>query len=306
MSRVLGIDIGGSTSRARLAADGELLAEVQAPSASLTAAGLAAARQALASLLAQLPGTGPASLDAVCAGAAGMSEPDTREFLLALLRPLTKGGLVSVVPDMALVLPAAGFDDGIAVISGTGSVAIGQWQQHQVRAGGWGYLLGDEGSGYWIARAAVRAVLARRDRGQPGGPLAGQLTEAAGLAGIDELHAAFLRQPEPARWARYAPVALNSDDPLARALTTRAAAALAGLAATTARRLRTAYGAPPGLPVVLAGGLMKHELFRQAVTGAVAGRLPGSDVVTLTEPPVAGAVRLAYRQALRAAAGAAP
>jgi hypothetical protein len=42
------------------------------------------------------------------------------------------------------------------------------------------------------------------------------------------------------------------------------------------------------------------------VTGAVAGRLPGSDVVTLTEPPVAGAVRLAYRQALRAAAGAAP
>jgi glucosamine kinase len=293
MTKVLGIDIGGSTSRARLVADGEVLAEARAGSASLTAAGPAAAEQALASLLTQLPAVSEASLDAICAGAAGLAAPATRDFLLARLAPLTRSGMVSVVSDAALVLPAAGLDEGIAVISGTGSVTIGQWREHSIQAGGWGYVLGDEGSGYWIARAAVRTLLDRRDRGKPAGPLGRRLLEASGLPDVDALHAAFLAQPEPGRWAQYAPVVLDSDDPAAARLTAAAAAALASLAAAAAERLSTAHGAPRGLPVVLAGGLMSHDLLRAAATAAVAGELPGSRVVTLTEPPVAGAVRLA-------------
>ena len=68
MSRLLGIDIGGSKTRAQLVADGQVIADVQAGSASLAAAGPEAARQALSGLLAELPGAVPGSLDAVCVG----------------------------------------------------------------------------------------------------------------------------------------------------------------------------------------------------------------------------------------------
>ena len=54
------------------------------------------------------------------------------------------------------------------VIAGTGSIAYGRNDRNQAaRAGGWGYMLGDEGSGYWIGRAALRAVLRESDRRGP-------------------------------------------------------------------------------------------------------------------------------------------
>ena len=288
MSRVLGIDIGGSKSRARLAADDVIIADASAGSASLNAAGQPGAERALAALLSQLPeGTGP--LDAVCIGAAGLGAPQTRGFLLARLSPLTRSGNVIVISDAALILPAAGITDGIAVIGGTGSIAIGQYRGRSERAGGWGYLLGDEGGGYWIVRAAVRTLLERRDRAEPAGALAASLLAATGEADLDALHAAFLQRPQPRHWARYAPAVINSGDPAAALLTTQAAAALAGIGGQVADRL----GAPAGLPVVLAGGLMSDPRLREATAAAMVSAVPGCTVQPLAEPPVAGAVRLA-------------
>ena len=303
MSRLLGIDIGGSKTRAQLVADGQVIADVQAGSASLAAAGPEAARQALSGLLAELPGAVPGSLDAVCVGSAGVKVPETRQLLRAMLAPLTATGFVCVVDDAALVLPAAGLDHGIAVICGTGSIAVGRWRQHRVQAGGWGYVLGDEGSGFWIVRSAVRILLARRDHSESGGALAAALLAAAGCADTDALHAAFLRQPQPGFWARWAPDVLDSGDPAAAGLTTTAAVALAGLAGTVSAQLSSRHGAPAAVPVVLAGGLMKHDRLRGAVVSELAERMPASAVSVLTEPPVAGAVRLAAVQAGQPAAG---
>ncbi len=308
MSRILGLDIGGSKSRARLVADDVIIAEAEASSASLTAAGQDGADRALTALLRQLPAAaGP--LDAVCAGAAGLRAPQTRDFLLARLAPLTRSGTVIVVSDAELILPAAGLADGIAVICGTGSIARGEYQGRNGRAGGWGYLLGDEGSGYWIVRAALRTLLDRRDRGQPdagqprraqrspdqlspdqpGGDLGSSLLAAAGAADLDSLHAAFLREPQPRLWARYAPAVLACADPAAAELAREAAAALAGLAARVATRI----GAPADVPIVLAGGLMADPRLRTATSAALTATMPGCDVRPLAEPPVAGAVRLA-------------
>jgi glucosamine kinase len=308
VSRVLGLDIGGSRSRARLVADDVIIGEAEASSASLTAAGPHGADRALAALLQQLPvAAGP--LDAVCAGAAGLRAPETRDFLRARLAPLTSSGTVIVVSDAELILPAAGLADGIAVICGTGSIAMGEYQGRNGRAGGWGYLLGDEGSGYWIVRAALRTLLDRRDRAQPGGTqpstglprlgrpdggqasgdLASSLLAAAGAADLDALHAAFLRAPQPRHWARYAPAVLACQDPAVAELAREAAAALAAIAGRVATRI----GAPADLPVVLAGGLMAEPRLRAATSAALTAAMPGCDVRPLTEPPVAGAVRLA-------------
>jgi glucosamine kinase len=295
--RLLGLDIGGTSSRARVVVDGAVVAEAQAASASLTAAGSDSAAAALAELLAQLPLDDP--FDAVCAGSAGSNVPGAEEFLAGRLAPLTRTGTVIVVNDAMLVLPAAGLDEGVAVICGTGSIAVGAWQGRQARSGGFGYLLGDEGSGYWITRAAVRALLDRRDRGVPLGALGETLLAAAGASHIDELQRMFYDFPHPRRWARHAPLVLEADDPAARSIAVEAAQALAGLAASAMRRLAGPDESPIALPVVLGGGLMGHPRLREAAVIAVRGALPGSAVRALTDPPVAGAVRLAGAAAQR-------
>ena len=291
VSRVLGLDIGGTGSRAQLCVDGDVVAEAAAASASLVAVGAASARAALADLLDQLPLR--CRLDAICAGSAGASAPGARRFLTERLAPLTRPGTVMIVTDARLVLPAAGLAAGIALICGTGSVAVGSYRGAEVQSGGWGYLLGDEGSGYWVVRAALRVLLDRRDRGLPPGELGDRLLVATGAEEVSALHERFCRQPRPRSWAGYAPLVLSSADPAAEQIMADAADALAGLAVSAAERL----GAPANLPVVLAGGLFSQAGLEDAVRTSVGRARPGSDIRTLTRLPVTGAVRLAQAAA---------
>jgi glucosamine kinase len=270
-----------------------VVAEGQAASASLVAVGVADARAALADLLGQLPLDPLRRLDAVCVGAAGASVPGTRQFLTEHLAPLTRSGQVMIVKDAMLILPAAGLDAGIALICGTGSVAIGSYQGREVQSGGWGYLLGDEGGGYWMVRAALRVLLDRRDRGAPLGELGDRLIAATGAEHIGALHELFYAQTHPRHWASYAPLVLTSADASVAGITAAAADALADLAVSAAERL----GAPSGLPVVLSGGLFRHAELETTVRIAIEEARPGSDIRTLARQAVTGAVRLAMAKA---------
>jgi glucosamine kinase len=293
---LLGLDIGGTTSRAWLWATGKVVAESRAQSASLPASGLDGAKAALAELLAGVRVDQAAPLDAIAVGSAGLSVPGAREFLREHLAPLTRSGDVEIVADAMLVLSAAGLDSGVAVVCGTGSVAVGSFAGHSVQVGGWGYLLGDEGGGYWIVREAMRTLLSRRDHGEPGGELEAQLLSAAGAADLSCLHRRFYAQPHlPGSWAGHAGLVLDSSDSDAVAIAARAAHAVAGLAASAVQSLDS----PVSLPVVLGGGLLGNGAFRDAACKAVAQILPGADVRVLADEPVAGAVRLAALAAMR-------
>jgi glucosamine kinase len=287
---LLGIDIGATRSRARLCTGGQLTAESQGPSASLPAAGRDQARAALTTLLDDLKLDQVGKLDAICAGSAGLSVPGAREFLHGHLAPLTRPGGLTIVPDIQLVLPAAGLAEGVAVVCGTGSVAVGSQHGRTVQIGGWGYLLGDEGSGYWVVREALRLLLDRRDHASPPGRLGDQLLAATGCASLAQLHRLVYEQPHrPSDWARHAGLVLDSADPAAAAIAARAADHLAVLAATAAGELD-----PAGrLPVVLAGGLLGNPAFRGAAREIVARALPRAEVSVLADEPVAGAIRLA-------------
>ena len=104
--------------------------------------------------------------------------------------------------DSALILAAAGAGTGIAVISGTGSVGWGRNSDGRVaRAGGWGYLLGDEGSGYWVTRTAVQHALRRVDDGAPADLLSQQLAADCGLQRVEQLLDHFYANPERRYWA---------------------------------------------------------------------------------------------------------
>lgn len=289
MTTVLGLDIGGTHTRARLVRDGTVLAEAEGGSASLTAAGREQADTALTAILSEL-GLCPASLDAICAGSAGSGSGDARAFLTARLAPLTRHGTVIVVNDVALVLPAAGVGDGIAVVAGTGSNCFGRHAGRERAVGGWGWLLGDEGSGYWIVKQAVREILRRHDDETPPGPLTRDLLNASGCPDQRALLQRFYDDPRPDTWAAHVPAVLGTGDPFGAGILDRAARALAGLAASCSRRLN----GPAGLPVVLAGGLLTgHRALADRTRDHAQRLLPDAPVQTLDRPPVAGAVTLA-------------
>jgi N-acetylglucosamine kinase-like BadF-type ATPase len=159
---------------------------------------------------------------------------------------------------------------GIAVIAGTGSVAVGGSPGALQRAGGHGHLVGDEGSGYWIGRMALRAALAAAEGAGPPTRLGGALTEAAG-ASLDELVLRIQRSPgDRTVLAGLAPVVGRcagrpDEDQVAGSILAQAATALAGLAAALRQRLGE-------LPVAGVGGVFAMPALWAAfqhATGAV-------------------------------------
>ncbi len=303
MTAVLGLDVGGTTTRAWLAVGGETR-RASGPSASLAAAGRSTAARVLADLLAQLGLDGSRRLDAICVGTAGSGAGDAVGWVVGRLSHLVAppaGERVSVVNDSRLVLAAEQLDSGIALIAGTGSTAIGLLGPAEERAGGWGYLLGDDGSGYWVTREAVRELCARHDEHRPAGRLGEVLLGATGAPDALGLIQLFHEEPAPARWAALAPAVLDCGDEAAGPLRERAAAALATLVVEVAARL----GHPDPVPVVAAGGLLAHHRpLAEATLSAIAGRLPGAGGRLATRPPVAGAVVLASALAERLSATA--
>ena len=285
MTAVLGLDIGGSKTHAARAEGGRCVAEALAGSANPSSVGVDEAGRQIDAVLARLRTD---DVVAVCAGAAGADTPETVERLSRLLTTRLPGARVHVVHDARLILAAGGVAHGIAVIAGTGSVAWGVTPGGvEARAGGWGYLLGDEGSGWWVAREAVRHALGRNDRGEPVDALTQALVADCGLARADQLIDHFYGNPDRRYWAgrsRLVAELAADGDAAANAIIDGAAAALAALAAAVRARL-----GDPG-PVVLGGGFAVHQpLLRRTV----AAHLPGVDVRVLDVDPVAGAVRLA-------------
>ena len=122
MTAVLGLDIGGSTTRAVRAEDGRCVAEARAGSANIRSVGAAEAGRQLDAVLA---GIRTDDVAAVCAGAAGGDSAPARAALGELLAQRLPGAVVQIVHDARLILAAADLDAGIAVIAGTGSAGWG-------------------------------------------------------------------------------------------------------------------------------------------------------------------------------------
>ena len=99
-------------------------------------------------------------------------------------------------------------------MAGTGAKAGGSWAGRRAVSGGWGYLLGDEGGGYWIVREAVREILRRGDAGEDVGQVGRELLEAVGCDSAEELIERFHAAPAPGGWAAQAPLVLATSDPV--------------------------------------------------------------------------------------------
>jgi N-acetylglucosamine kinase-like BadF-type ATPase len=303
MTRLLGVDGGGTSTVAWLAdATGRVLGRGVAGPSNPHAVGDSAARAALDAAIARahdearLP---RAPADAACLGIAGTARPAERTLLDVWTRDHAWAHRWTLVTDADLVLHAGcpqGW--GIAVIAGTGSIAVGRAPDGRTtRAGGWGPLLGDDGSAHDLVLRALRLVARRLDGREPvpsDGPhaLAQHLCAASGLAPTTALldHAARLGRASLAALAPAVVAAARDEPDLAPLLLRPAGLALAEMVAAVACRLQLD---PDGLPVALAGSFLRGvpEVERALLEGL---RAAGCDPRTTDVPdPVVGALRIA-------------
>lgn len=285
---MLGLDVGGSKTRAVLSDGDRVLGDTFAGSANPSSVGIEEAGRQLDLIFARLKNR---PIAAVCAGAAGVDDVEGEERFRRLLAGRAPGALISVVHDSALILAAAEVTTGIAVIAGTGSVAWGHNSEGRAaRAGGWGYLLGDEGSGYWVARTAVQHALTRADSGAAPDPLSVQLAMSCGLQRVEQLLDFFYAQPERRFWASRAQIVFDltaNHDAASTAITDAAAEALVALVTRVGHTLDLTG------PVVLAGGLLVHQAALQQALRDRLSTFGIHDVRVLDREPVHGALLLA-------------
>ena len=169
MGFYIGLDSGGTKTECWLGDEQRVLARAVCGTVKLTRVAREVATVRLRDLLLSVSAESGVSLAAVgrtCVGVAGFGIPEVRAWAERVVGELV-GGVVEVCGDDEIALDAAFREGaGILVIGGTGAIALGRCGQGKTyTAGGWGPAVGDEGSGFWIGREAVREALRARDRG---------------------------------------------------------------------------------------------------------------------------------------------
>jgi N-acetylglucosamine kinase-like BadF-type ATPase len=187
---VLGIDAGGTKTVCLLADErGVIVAEGRGSGANLHASGELGVEKALHEVMEMALGDRPVAPEAICVGIAGMDRDDEVRTVRAIMRRIGHKSRTLVVNDALIALVAgAGDAPGIVVIAGTGSIVYGRNAAGEAaRAGGWGHLIGDEGSGYWIGREALAAVMRASDGRGPVTHLTAEILEHFELDEVSRL-----------------------------------------------------------------------------------------------------------------------
>lgn len=192
--------------------------------------------------------------EGICVGMAGCEREQDKRRLDGILKKLFPGTPCLAESDARIGLYAA-FEEasGILLIAGTGSIAIGQDRTgHVRRAGGWGYLLGDEGSGYALAREAIRVSLSgRRTRMTSLIQRTLKLKETKAI-----IPWVYSRKDMPREIAQLAPLvfeAARKKDPAALATVEEAASNLCDLCSDLTEQLGLTHP-----QVAFGGGLLRH------------------------------------------------
>ena len=258
---VLGIDAGG-TKTVCLLADGEgtILAEARGGGANLQSVGELEVEKVLHGVMEAVLLKRDMRPAAICLGIAGVDRPSDADTVRGIMRRIGASSRTLVVNDALVALEAgAGEGPGVVLVAGTGSIAYGRNASSQAaRAGGWGYLLGDEGGGFWIGRAALSAVVRQFDGRGPSTRLTELVLSQMGLTSptelIHEIYYRDLHRHAIASLAALVEDAAEAGDAVAGSILTRAATELAAAATSVITRLGMRGDA---FPLVLAGGIFR-------------------------------------------------
>ncbi len=305
---LLGVDGGGTSTTACLSDElGTVLGVGRGGPSNIKSVGGDAAQAALNQAIGAAfedAGRIPSPVTVCCLGLAGFDRPEDKDWLRGWAESTGFLGRLVLVNDGNLVV-AAGTPEGwgVGLIAGTGSIAVGQDARGRTgRAGGWGHLIGDEGSGFGVAISALRRIAWMADGRLPGGsdnPLCIKVCEALEIEGPAQLIRRLYGTPfDRAGIAAIAPAVLDAskEDPsIVAEILEPAGASLAMMVAAVARQLDWHGGR-------LALGLAGSFLLRSDTLCSILLRhlhSMGYDVhATRVEEPVMGALTLARRALL--------
>ncbi|RIU91221.1 N-acetylglucosamine kinase [Oceanobacillus picturae] len=303
MAYYIGIDGGGTKTNAVLADEkGNILSQAISGASNPNAVGEQELSQVFQTLFLKLDNEGKTPLKNVkwvYAGIAGSANPANRTLLESILSKLLPHATVFVEPDAVCALYSGTYGGaGIVQIAGTGSITYGMNEAgDQGRVGGWGYLFGDEGSGYAIGRAGVTEALKSVDgRGEPTILLEMlyahfQVSQAQEL--IKKVYNA--KQPKTiiAPLSRIVFQAYAQEDVVAQAILQQAAK---DIASQIMSLYRTLFTSDEKTKVVLCGGVFQEKAVMPVLLKDYLKNIP-LILVQPEFPPVAGSLIGAYKQA---------
>ena len=234
------------------------------------------------------------AFDEVGLGVSGLTSDETDAgYLLAAAAQHGVRAVHLAHDSITAYLGALGDDRGAVVASGTGVVTLAVGRTEIARVDGWGYLIGDAGSGYWLGRAGLDAVMRAHDgRGEPT-----VLTDVVRAEFPDFERAYIYLQADPervgriARYSRPVADAAAAGDAVASAIVSAAGRELAASVYTGLRRVGESDAAAPRIRGV--GGVFAGSAVAGAFTAAVRELLPGAEVRLGEAHPLDGAAALA-------------
>lgn len=266
MAYFVALDGGGTKTECWIANDTRVLGQSSGPTVKLMNVGEKAATESLRSILRDALGNAAIAGDSIaytCFGLAGSSSAEVQAWATRTLSELVSGGVI-ITGDEQIALDAAFHGGpGVLVIAGTGSHVTGRCADGTtVGAGGWGPVLGDEGSGTWIGLEAIRASLRARDRGLET-CLLREIQHKWQLDDLSSLVAkANLRErPDFASLTAVVARCAEDGDALAQGVLDRAGEELAAQVSLVISKMRAA-------------GCSELDAQRVAFTGSVLGKIP--------------------------------
>lgn len=294
---LVGIDIGGTKTHLRaVLSDQETELDHIVSTSTWRQTGNVADAAALVGLVHQIYGGPPRAL---AIGAHGCDDTESCVAFRQALLPLA-GPHVTVVNDSELLPRAAGFDQGIGVVAGTGSIAVGRdYSGKMVAAGGWGWIIGDEGGASGLVREAVRAIRDAQDRGERRDALFDAIAASFGVLSELDCSRKLGQLGSAASLGAHAKMvfaAATAGSAIANQVIRNGARALAELV------MRVRVRGVTTTRIVGGGGVFSGEpRFFELFVEELVARWPQAEVHQLTAPPVAGAIRLARQTLLHPA-----
>ncbi|MBZ8180311.1 N-acetylglucosamine kinase [Oscillatoria salina] len=312
MSYVLGIDGGGSKTICLLVdAKGNILGRGEAGSSNYHTVGKLAAFQSILEAISKAIGEkNNLEIEGICFGLAGVGRPQDREVVGGFIQQLQESNLganfLSLSPAKIIVTHDAeialvggiGGAVGVGVIAGTGSIVFGcNCQGETWRVGGWGHVLGDDGSGYKIAISGLQAAL-KAYEGRSQKSLIQELLQGNyGIMNSADIIAAVYREgwgvKEIAALAPLVGEAANKGDKIARQIVEQAAIDLVEATRVTIDKL---FQQTEVVEVVIVGSLWRgFDLMRGKFTAELKLLFPQVKVILPRHEPAYGASLLALK-----------
>jgi len=306
MAIYVAMDAGGTKTQCWVADETRVLGRATGGTVKVMMAGEALAAERLREVIleaAGIAGVDPKKVTRTCMGLAGVSSESTRAWAERTLRGIV-GGELDLCGDEEIALDAA-FQGGpgLLVVAGTGSNIVGRCSNGKmVNAGGWGPVIGDEGSGTWIGLEAIRAGLRAHDRGV-GTCLLREIEVHWELENLGELIAKANERARPdfAALAMVVARCAEEGDALAASVLERAGAELAEQVSLAASKMRATGCSPKDANHVAFTGsvLEKIARVRRSMEEHLHTALPETQVAQQAVDSLEGALWRARKTVVR-------